>query len=202
MGIGIRAITFRRVPQLIFRVIIPRIILHVHTALIRARRIPIQRKHTPSLASRSGSNRIEWRISPRRCDRPPVTKRYYARQEMHYRSSPEPPEHSLLLLHLFLPAPSTHCHHPPVHQHDSWRRITLIWLDGPRKSSNQLTHSIHLFAWNTWQRKGAFSQVHFIFSPFTFDTAAVARERGQQKTSTFLFRRNKNFLSLRYYSRS
>jgi len=68
---------------------------------------------------------------------------------MHYRSSPESPG-GLLLPSLFLPLSFVlHRHRPPVHRacRDGERgeSPTLLRLDGPRKSSNRSSHSIHLF---------------------------------------------------------
>lgn len=89
----------------------------------------------------TGSNRLS------------VTKRNYARQEMYYRSSPEPPEHSTTLsLSLSLTfstlstsrTASTRRRHPPVHLGS--RRLEEIhlsdWMDLARKSPNQSSHSI------------------------------------------------------------
>lgn len=113
---------------------------------------------------------LKWRISPRRCDRPPVTKRNYARQEMHYRSSPQPPEHSLSPPPPLSPSLPRPIYAPPPPTCAPRQRITPVRLDGPRKSSNRSTRSIRsIRRLPAWQRTATSRKciISFYFSHLT-----------------------------------
>lgn len=118
---------------------------------------------------------LKWRISPRRCDRPPVTKRNYARQEMHYRSSPQPPEHSLSSSSSFSFSSSPHLRTATTH-------LCTATENHPRPIgwTSKIVESIDPF--DTFYsmttrvtEDGYLSQVHHFLLLFAFDSATVAR---------------------------
>lgn len=85
-------------------------------------------------------------------DRPPVTKRNYARQEMHYRSSPGPPPFPGTLLAAPLVVSIPPPIHPPVH------RVATVERGGGGRRKEGEEYTLHpVIGWTSDEPIGVYS---------------------------------------------